>query len=179
MAVAHPHRASCRAFRHRGASPGVRVGGVLLSLLIVFGCANGADKKLIVSANTLQDSAAKAYDAAKDQESAAGAACAARAKDAGVPLPQPTKETIGALLSNCKALGAPLPYDPFKLADLAGPINGSYEAIRAADAIRRGVAPGDQAASLAAIVEAIGKLWQAAADVGVKLPENTLAGGAK
>lgn len=154
-------------------------GGVLFLvavLAVLTGCNGGGDKKLILSANALQIQAAGAYDGAKALEDAAGRDCAAKAAAAGQALAAPTRETVPQILAACASLGAPIPFDPFKLADLAGPLNGAYEAIRAADAIRRGAQPGDLPRSIGAVIEAISRLWQAAADVGVALPANTLGG---
>lgn len=178
--MAAPQRlTSRRAFRRRAASPGL--GGVLfLSLLLVAGCPARVAKNAIVTANELQDAAAKAYNQAKADEAAAANSCKAKAAAAGVVIPVPlTKENVGGVMESCKALGAPLPYDPFVLADLAGPINAAYEGVRAADAVRRGSQPGDESQFIAAMVDVIGRLWRAATDLGIKLPTNTLEGTKK
>lgn len=186
--AARPRSLVSRAAAARGSSSRARAGvlsrGILdgapfvalvLVLAVLTGC-NGGDKKLILSANALQIQAAGAYDGAKALEDAAGRDCAAKAAAAGQALAAPTRETVPQIRATCAALGAPIPFDPFKLADLAGPLNGAYEAIRAADAIRRGAQPGDLPRSIGAVIEAISRLWQAAADVGVALPANTLGG---
>lgn len=171
--------ASSRDSSPRRLIPGARTGVLsLVALLAVLtGCAGGADKKLILAANELQVAAAGAYDGAKAMEDASGKACAAKAAAAGQRLAAPTRETVPQIRAACASLGAPIPFDPFALADLAGPLNASYEAIRAADAIRRGAQKGDLPRSIGSLIEAISRLWQAAADVGVTLPANTLAGG--
>lgn len=168
-----------RAFRRRAASPGL--GGVLfLSLLLVAGCPARVAKNAIVTANELQDAAARAYNQAKADETAAANSCKTKAAAAGVVIPTPlTRENVAGVMDSCKALGSPLPYDPFKLADLAGPINSAYEGVRAADAVRRGAQPGDQAQFIAAMTDVIGRLWRAATDLGIKLPANTLEGQPK
>lgn len=155
-----------------------RVGAVLLVVLALTAtaCAGGADKKLILSANGLQIQAAGAYDAAKAIEDASGKECNAKAVAAGRRLPVPSRSNVPEIRATCAALGAPVPFDPFKLQDLAGPLNAAYESIRAADAIRRGAQPGDLPRSIGAVIEAISRLWQAAADAGVSLPANTLGG---
>lgn len=158
----------------RGIIDGAPFVALVLVLAVLTGCNGGGDKKLILSANALQIQAAGAYDGAKALEDAAGRDCAAKAAAAGQALAAPTRETVPQIRAACASLGAPIPFDPFKLADLAGPLNGAYEAIRAADAIRRGAQPGDLPRSIGAVIEAISRLWQAAADVGVKLPANTL-----
>lgn len=164
----------------RGLGRGILDGAPLVALVLVLavlsGCTDGSDKKLILAANALQIQAAGAYDGAKSLEDAAGRDCAAKAVAAGQGLAAPTRETVPQIRATCAALGAPIPFDPFKLADLAGPLNGAYEAIRAADAIRRGAQPGDLPRSIGALIEAISRLWQAAADVGVALPANTIGG---
>lgn len=170
--------ASSRDSSPRRLIPGARTGVLFLVavLAVLTGCTDGSDKKLILAANALQIQAAGAYDGAKSLEDAAGRDCAAKAVAAGQHLGAPTRETVTQIRATCAALGAPIPFDPFKLADLAGPLNGAYEAIRAADAIRRGAQPGDLPRSIGALIEAISRLWQAAADVGVALPANTIGG---
>lgn len=181
MTSAVPARSliSRAAAPRRVSSPGARGAALLvvLALAVLTGCAGGADKKLILAANNLQIAAAGAYDGAKAMEDVAGRDCAAKAAAAGQHLAAPTRETVPQIRAACASLGAPIPFDPFRLADLAGPLNGAYEAIRAADAIRRGAQKGDLPRSIGSLIEAISRLWQAAADVGVTLPANTLAGG--
>jgi len=175
--AARPRSLVSRAAAARGSSSRARAGVLFVVVLAVLtSCNGGGDKKLILSANALQIQAAGAYDGAKALEDAAGRDCAAKAAAAGQALAAPTRETVPQIRTACASLGAPIPFDPFKLADLAGPLNGAYEAIRAADAIRRGAQPGDLPRSIGAVIEAISRLWQAAADVGVKLPANTLGG---
>lgn len=182
--MAAPQRlTSRRAFRRRAASPGL--GGVLflswaILVPLLFGCPSRVAKNAIVTANELQDAAAKAYNQAKADETAAASSCKVKAAAAGVALPVTvTRENVGGVMESCKTLGAPLPYDPFALADLAGPINASYEGIRAADAVRRGAQPGDESQFIAAMVDVIGRLWRAATDLGIELPTNTLEGTKK
>ena len=176
--AARPRSLVSRAAAARGSSSRARTGVLFLVALlaVLTGCTDGSDKKLILAANALQIQAAGAYDGAKALEDAAGRDCAAKAAAASQALAAPTRETVPQIRAACASLGAPIPFDPFKLADLAGPLNGAYEAIRAADAVRRGAQPGDLPRSIGAVIEAISRLWQAAADVGVKLPANTLGG---
>lgn len=131
----------------------------LLLALCAVGCAS-TPERVILSANDLQDAAAHAYDAAKAQETEAGRLCAAV-----VQTPS---------LEACRAAGVPIPYDPERLRDLAGPINAAYEAIRAAETIRLAVKAGTAqptqlASALMAAAHAISHLYQAAADLGIRL----------
>lgn len=130
-----------------------------IASLLIWGCGS-TPERVILSANDLQDTAAHAYDAAKAQEAEAGRLCAAVVQT-------PSMEA-------CRAAGVPIPYDPERLRDLAGPINAAYEAIRAAETIRLAVKAGTAqptqlASALMAAAHAISHLYQAAADLGIRL----------
>lgn len=128
-------------------------------------------KQAIVSANELQDAAARAYNAAKEQEQAQGKACAIVARERNLT---PSVEV-------CAQLGVPIPYDPEKLAALAQPINEAYDAIRALndlrEAVNAGTAPkADLQAALVKASGAILRLYEIATGIGIKVD---LAGAQK
>ncbi len=143
-------------------------GAGLFLLFLLSGC--GSDpaanaRRWIVTANDLQDTAAKAYDQAKVDELAAGKLCRQAATAAGKPLPAPDSPEAAPF---CASLGAPLPYDPARLPGLAGPINAAYEAVRAADALR--LAGGDPVKAAVQAVDVVAHLYDLAADLGLSLP---------
>ena len=119
--------------------------GLTLPILFVVaslvGCSstslNDASKTAIVAAYNGQVAAGQTYNDAKTKETAASVACAKAAQAAGAPAPSvktaadwPTAKTM------CASLGAPIPFDPFALQKLAGPINALDDAIPAANNIR-------------------------------------------
>jgi hypothetical protein len=110
-----------------------RVFALALTLsVLTLGCTPATTGKLIVSANDAQDAAAQTYNLAKQQEADATLLCATalRAKS----LPFPDKPVF--IKPFCAAVGAPVPYDPVKLQNAAGPINALYDAVRAANTER-------------------------------------------
>lgn len=135
--------------------------------VLLSGCTfDGTAKKVIVGANDVQDGAQKAFNDAKAQAEAAGKACGAAAR-AAVPPVTPSLEA-------CAALGIPIPYDPEKLNKLAGPINATHEAIRAAESVRLAWKKGeagksDVVAQITLGLDAISSLVNAANDLGIDI----------
>jgi hypothetical protein len=103
-----------------------------LALTLALGCSPATTGKLIVSANDAQDAAAHVYDLAKQQEADATVLCVAALRAKSLPLPD--KPVF--IKPFCAAVGAPVPYDPVKLQNAAGPINALYDAVRAANTER-------------------------------------------
>jgi hypothetical protein len=140
---------------------------LLAFAILLSGCTfDGTAKKVLVGANDVQDGAKKAFDDAKAQTEAAGKACGTAAR-AAVPPVTPSPEA-------CAALGIPIPYDPEKLNKLAGPINATYEAIRAAESVRLAWKKGeagksDVIAKVTLGLDAISRLITAANDVGINI----------
>lgn len=98
---------------------------------------NDAAKVAIVAAYNAQGAAAQTYNEAKAKESAASQACAAAAVKAGLPVPSvTTQETWPRAKETCASLGAPIPFDPFALQKLAGPINALTPLVEKANKIR-------------------------------------------
>ncbi len=110
-----------------------RLGIIFGAVALVIACSGSTTGKLIVSANEAQDAAAHSYDLAKQQESDATRLCVAALKAKGLPLPAKPDD----IKPFCAAVGSPVPYDPVKLEHAAGPINGLYDGIRAANAERQ------------------------------------------
>ncbi len=155
---------------------------VPLLAIVLSGCTATQDQiaaKTIVSANGLQDAAARAYQDAVAKEKAAGQLCSLALCPSGIPsllnpvgcpLPAPTS----ALLAACTAAGTPIPYDPTKLAALAGPVNAGYEAVRGAEAarlaVKAGKDPNGLGDALALMGQAVLRVYVGASDLGIKLP---------
>lgn len=149
---------------------------------LLAGCTVSQDQfaaKSIMAANGLQDAAAHAYDDAVAQEQAAGKLCnlalcpagvASPLNPVGCPLPAPN----AAILESCAKAGAPIPYNPDALARVAGPLNATYEAVRAAGAaklaVKAGQAPTGLSLALKLMGEAVLRVYLGAADLGLKLP---------
>ncbi len=104
----------------------------LLLGLALAACSSSTTKRLLISANEAQDSAAKTYETAKALEMDASSRCRAALVAAGKPLPA-TPQQIQPI---CQSVGVPIPYDPVKLQNAAGPINALYDAVRSANAAR-------------------------------------------
>lgn len=102
-------------------------------LAVVVSCTPAGSRKLIVSVNEAQDAAAHTYDTAKAVETDATLKCRAALVAASKPLPARPEE-VGAF---CAAVGAPLPYDPVKLAQASIAINSLYDGVRSANEIRK------------------------------------------
>lgn len=163
----------------RPGSRGVTVKGLLLLLAVTLSLACATltpDEKIargLVVLNDFQDTAAHVYDEAKVQEAAGGKACREAAAIKSVALPAVSPATIVELRAACDTLGTPIPYDPYKLQALAVPINATYDAIRAANAVRVAVKAGkagDTPGALKQAATAVRSLLAGAREVGVKFP---------
>lgn len=164
----------------RGRGGGLGAGTVGLLLLAVLACSSCATltpdqtaARAIVVLNDFQDTAAHVYDEAKVQEAAGGKACREAAASRGVPLPAVSPATIVELRAACDTFGTPIPYDPYKLQALAVPVNATYDAIRAANAVRTAVKAGqagDTMGALSKAAAAVRSLLAGAREVGVKFP---------
>jgi hypothetical protein len=160
-----------RCLRSRGGVPLLAVPALLLVFALV-GCSfDGTAKKVIVGANEVQDGAKNAFNDAKAQTEAAGKACGTAAR-AAIPPVTPSLEA-------CAALGVPIPYDPEKLNKLEGPINATYEAIRAAESVRLAWKKGeagkaDVIAQITLGLDAISRLVNAANDLGIDIDRTPL-----
>lgn len=168
------------SFDHRRAiprrSPQLREAAVLLSrgclaLFVVLFSLGASDcgqttNKVLDSMNDLQDAAGHALLEAKGQTEAAGLKCGQLAR-LQVPPVMPSPEA-------CEALGSPLPFDPVKVNEAIGYSNGAYEAIRAANAVKKAVKAGTAtpeglAESISHVIVAVQRLYRASQDIGVKL----------
>lgn len=122
--------------------------------------------KILDSMNDLQDAAGHALLEAKGQTEAAALKCGQLAR-LQVPPVIPSPEA-------CEALGSSLPYDPVKVNEAIGYSNGAYEAIRAANAVKKAVKAGTAtpeglAESISHVIVAVQRLYRASQDLGVKL----------
>jgi hypothetical protein len=109
-------------------------------LVLTVGCSaslNDRAKTAILLANDAQAAAAATYEDAKNLESTASAACRDAALKKSVPIPNVTTPADWpAAKQTCADLGAPIPFDPFLLKSIAGPINALYDGVRQANTIR-------------------------------------------
>jgi hypothetical protein len=122
--------------------------------------------KVLDSMNDLQDAAGKALLEAKGQTEAAGLKCGQLAR-LQVPPVMPSPDA-------CEALGSPLPYDPVRVNEAIGYSNAAYEAIRAANVVKKAVKAGTAtpeglAESISHVIVAVQRLYRASQDLGVKL----------
>lgn len=144
---------------------------VLVTVLMAGGCLTpAAQRKLIDTVNEAQLSAAQTYDTAKAVQAAAQTACAAALTAKGMPLPTEPS----SIRPTCASVGAPVPYDPVRLQQAAGPINALYDAVRYANSQRIGGTGDAPAAVLGGLV---GSFEQVIADLtgaGITVPKSII-----
>jgi len=117
----------------------VAVGLTVLAVSLV-GCGaslNDNAKIAIVSAQQAQVAAGATYNDAKNSETVASQACASAAQRSGQAVAPPANEADWPRVRDlCASLGAPIPYNPFVLQRLAGPINSLEDLIQRANNVR-------------------------------------------
>lgn len=145
--------------------------GLILALGLAFltGCMTpAAQRKVIDTVNEAQLAAAQTYDTAKAVQAAAQTACAGALKAAGLPLPT----TPSTIKPTCASVGSPVPYDPVKLMQAAGPINALYDSVRYANT-QRIAANGDvPAAVLGGLVGAFEQVIADLTSAGITVPQS-------
>lgn len=164
--------ASRGVFPPRGGGLG-RAAALLLVVALVSSCGsdpNAVAKRIISAADAAQQAVAASYTEATTAEKAAGLACGdegKRLRAAGTLAPawRPS-------LTNCAAIGKPLPFDPDKLASVADPLNATFDGIRAADSARRlavAAAKDPDPASIAVgLLDLLSRLYALAGELGLR-----------
>lgn len=147
-----------------------RAAALVLVLVLASGClTSAAQRKVIDTVNEAQLAAAQTYDTAKAVQGAAQKACGDQLRARTMPMPTP--ETAKA---TCAAVGSPIPYDPVKLQNAAGPINALYDSVRYANSQRVG---GNGDVPAAVLGGLIGVFEQVIADLtgaGVAVPKTVI-----
>jgi hypothetical protein len=134
-----------------------------VALFFILYCASfdQTASRVIVAANGAQDSAAQAYTEAKTATVAAGKTCGEAGRAAGIALPPITDKASGAAaIAACKALGVNVPYNPFVLNQLVGPLNAAYDAIRGLNDARVAVKAGQANDFYGMLNKALGAVTQ-------------------
>ena len=126
-----------------------------------------AQRKLIDSVNEAQLASAQTYDTAKAVQTAAQTACAAALRAKGAPLP--TEPSV--IRATCASVGSPVPYDPVKLQQAAGPINALYDAVRYANTQRLAGSGDAPAAVLGGLVGAFEQVIADLTAAGISVPK--------
>lgn len=142
---------------------------VLVVGLFVTGCLTpAAQRKLIDTVNEAQLAAAQTYDTAKAVQTAAQTACGAALRAAGQPMP-----VAANIRTACATVGSPVPYDPVRLQQAAGPVNALYDAVRYANTQRVASGTGDVPAAV--LGGLVGSFEQVIADLtgaGITVPKS-------